>query len=109
MSALNTQVRTLLASVPLLIYMKDKYVSLYRVQGMSMAPTLQHGDVVLVRKCDWSLFNEDQQQVKQLETLHDVRFVPLLVPGQICVYQIRRPGLPTIRISSALSVWEGSM
>lgn len=45
-------VPTLAASLPLIIWARDNICGLVRVQGPSMEPTLQQGDVVLVRKAD---------------------------------------------------------
>lgn len=43
---------TLVASVPLMIWARDNLIGLVRVQGPSMEPTLQQGDVLMVRKAD---------------------------------------------------------
>jgi signal peptidase I len=43
---------TVVASLPLVLWGRDNFYSLVRVQGASMEPTLQQGDVVLVRKAD---------------------------------------------------------
>jgi signal peptidase I len=43
---------TVVASVPIVLWGRDNFYSLVRVQGASMEPTLQQGDVVLVRKAD---------------------------------------------------------
>lgn len=84
----NRSSRTLFASVPLLLYVRDKYVSVHRVKGTtSMAPTLQEGDVLLVRKWDSPWSSDYDSAVQQFESLHDVQHRPLLVPGQICIYQ----------------------
>jgi signal peptidase I len=40
------------ATLPAVLYVRDCYAGLTRVQGSSMEPTLRHGDVVLVRKAD---------------------------------------------------------
>jgi len=39
-------------SVPPIIFVKDNFYSLYKVEGTSMEPSLHHGDVLLVRKSD---------------------------------------------------------
>jgi signal peptidase I len=44
--------RTALATVPFLIYVRDNYFSLTYVRGTSMEPTIQDGDIVLIRKRD---------------------------------------------------------
>jgi signal peptidase I len=46
----------LASSLPLLIWANDALFGLVRVNGQSMEPTLQHGDVVLVRKADGGYF-----------------------------------------------------
>jgi signal peptidase I len=40
------------ATLPAVLYVRDCYAGLTRVQGSSMEPTLRHGDVVLVRRAD---------------------------------------------------------
>ncbi|KAG7344245.1 signal peptidase I [Nitzschia inconspicua] len=45
-------VRNALATIPLAILLHDNLFSLYRVKGSSMEPSLQDGDVVVVRKAD---------------------------------------------------------
>jgi signal peptidase I len=49
------------ATLPAVLYVRDCYAGLTRVQGSSMEPTLRHGDVVLVRKADagtlWQAWN----------------------------------------------------
>lgn len=39
-------------TVPPILYFKENFYSLYRVQGSSMEPSLHHGDILLVRKSD---------------------------------------------------------
>eukprot|EP00578_Thalassiosira_sp_NH16_P014114 CAMPEP_0181107088 /NCGR_PEP_ID=MMETSP1071-20121207/16892_1 /TAXON_ID=35127 /ORGANISM="Thalassiosira sp., Strain NH16" /LENGTH=208 /DNA_ID=CAMNT_0023190565 /DNA_START=462 /DNA_END=1088 /DNA_ORIENTATION=+ len=39
-------------SAPPIVFFKDNFYSLYRVEGSSMEPSLYHGDVLLVRKSD---------------------------------------------------------
>ncbi|KAL7563143.1 hypothetical protein ACA910_012323 [Epithemia clementina (nom. ined.)] len=41
-----------LASIPTLIWCRDSFVDVVRVEGKSMEPTLQPGDWILVRKAD---------------------------------------------------------
>lgn len=57
MSASNTgsKLVSLVAAVPLLVCFRDNMFSLCKVQGSSMEPTLQNGDVLLVRKADFPI------------------------------------------------------
>ena len=52
MNALRKYLTTITLSVPPIIYIKDNFYSLYRVEGTSMEPALHHGDVLVVRKSD---------------------------------------------------------
>ena len=52
-SAASLPWKTTLASVPVMVWARDSLVGLCRVQGTSMEPNLHHGDIVLVRKCDF--------------------------------------------------------
>ena len=64
------------ASLPLVIWARDNIVSLVRVQGPSMEPTLRQGDVVCVRKADGGLLprlvkslifgDEQEEQTEQV-------------------------------------------
>jgi Signal peptidase, peptidase S26 len=45
-------VRGVLATLPFLVYFRDDYFSITRVRGTSMEPTIQNGDIVLIRKRD---------------------------------------------------------
>jgi Signal peptidase, peptidase S26 len=54
----TTTATTLLAMIPLLIWFRDSFFSVYRVQGTSMEPTLYHNEIVLVRKCDSGIITE---------------------------------------------------
>jgi hypothetical protein len=49
----STLARSTVVTLPIVIWMHDTFVSFCRVQGSSMEPTLQHGDIVLVRKSDF--------------------------------------------------------
>lgn len=40
-------------ALPLAVYARDSFVSLYRVRGSSMHPVLHDGDVVIVARCDF--------------------------------------------------------
>ena len=97
------------ASLPLLVWFRDNVASLYRVSGTSMAPTLQDGDVVLVRRSDPGLLlepllanidddnSEDWARIRAVEHLHGVHALeapgnlyqkpPTVLPGQIVVIQ----------------------
>jgi signal peptidase I len=44
-------IMTALASLPLVIYVRDRMGCFYRVRDNSMSPTLQAGDIVFVKKC----------------------------------------------------------
>jgi len=41
-----------LAATPIFFWTQDSLLSLYRVNGSSMEPSLSHGDIVIVRKSD---------------------------------------------------------
>jgi signal peptidase I len=45
-------IRNAIATLPLAILAHDNLLSLYRVKGSSMEPTLRDGDVLVVRKSD---------------------------------------------------------
>jgi signal peptidase I len=47
---------TALASLPLVVWFRESMFSLARIQGTSMEPCLQDGDVILVRKSDRGVF-----------------------------------------------------
>ena len=44
--------QTIVATIPILIYFRDEYYSITCVRGTSMEPTIQQGDIVLIRKRD---------------------------------------------------------
>jgi len=44
--------KTAVVSLPLVLWFRDTFFGVCRVQGTSMEPTLLPGDLVLVRKCD---------------------------------------------------------
>ncbi|KAL7537271.1 hypothetical protein ACHAXR_007712 [Thalassiosira sp. AJA248-18] len=52
MSALRKYLTTIALTAPPVLFLKDTFYSLYRVEGSSMEPALHHGDVLLVRKSD---------------------------------------------------------
>jgi len=107
---------TVAAGLPLLIWARDSIVSVNRVSGTSMEPTLRHGDWILVRKSDvGALVNSlvsvitgstsverdaERARVMRLELLEGVvlgrdRSVPatlyecppVALPGQVVVYK----------------------
>lgn len=45
---------TIIASLPVAVWIHDSFYSLCRVKGASMEPTLKSGDVILVRKSNWN-------------------------------------------------------
>lgn len=51
-STLPSSAATVLASLPLALWARDSFFGVCRVKGASMEPSLQDGDVILVRKCD---------------------------------------------------------
>jgi signal peptidase I len=52
MESLRTHLFRMAVTIPPVLYFKDTFYSLYRVDGASMEPALHHGDVLLVRKAD---------------------------------------------------------
>ena len=57
-STTTTTVYFTIASLPLLLWFRDTFVSVTRISGSSMEPTLRDGDYVLVRKSDWGVLFE---------------------------------------------------
>jgi signal peptidase I len=57
MSISNTgsKLVSLAAAVPLLVFFRDNVLSLCKVQGSSMEPTLKNGDILLIRKADFPI------------------------------------------------------
>ena len=52
-------------ALPILVWIQDTFLSLVRVNGKSMEPTLQHGDIVVVRKSDFARYHHHQQQTDE--------------------------------------------
>lgn len=52
MSAFRKYLFNMVLTVPPVLFFKDNFYSLYRVDGSSMEPALYHGDVLVVRKSD---------------------------------------------------------
>ncbi len=44
--------QSFVATIPFLIYFRDEFYNITYIRGSSMAPTISHGDIVLVRKRD---------------------------------------------------------
>ena len=71
MSSLRRYLTSMVLTVPPIIYFKDNFYSLYRVEGTSMEPTLYHGDVLLVRKSDIFPKHMWQQMVSMASSYED--------------------------------------
>jgi signal peptidase I len=50
--------RSIGATIPLVVWIRDSFFNIYRVKGSSMEPTLQNNDIVIVRKCDWGIITQ---------------------------------------------------
>ena len=61
------------AALPVMIWIHDSFFSLCRVKGSSMTPTLQDGDVVIIRKADGFFWkrnpNEDTERLFERQAL----------------------------------------
>lgn len=94
------------ASLPCVVWFRDNLASLYVVKGTSMGPSLQNGDVVLVRRSDPGALLEafigtdDESTRARIRAVEDMNGVhqmeappllyqspPIVLPGQVIVYQ----------------------
>ncbi|KAL7514199.1 hypothetical protein ACHAXN_013226 [Cyclotella atomus] len=64
-SRLVQTLTSLALTIPPLIFIRDNFYSLYRVQGSSMEPSLQDGDILLVRKADFFPSNQWKKWTSQ--------------------------------------------
>jgi signal peptidase I len=74
MSVSNTGSKLLVsfvAAVPLLVCFRDNMFSLCKVQGSSMEPTLQNGDILLIRKADFPIMGRVMMACNNSNKTHD--------------------------------------
>lgn len=115
-SSFWTRAATVPASLPAVIYVRDSFFGLSHVHGSSMEPSLKDGDVVLVRKCEAGTFtsslwlwttnrNNNVDADRECAVRHErlqqklqsgmgggesgwiASRPPLVLPGQVLVYQ----------------------
>jgi signal peptidase I len=65
--AIQIWATTALASLPLVVWFRDSMFSLARIHGTSMEPSLQDGDLILIRKSDRGVFVESLVRLIQGE------------------------------------------
>ncbi|KAL7480896.1 hypothetical protein ACHAW6_006557 [Cyclotella cf. meneghiniana] len=70
-SRLLQTLSTLTVTLPPLVYLRDNFFSLFRVQGSSMEPALYHGDVLLVRMADVLPYRQWQQWTSAVPTAEE--------------------------------------
>lgn len=85
---LRTVLTSVVSSIPVAIFVRDRFYSVARVQGSSMEPTLQANDVVLIRKRDMFRFHHDDI-VRRYEWMEFGESPSALSvgPGQVVVLQ----------------------
>eukprot|EP00978_Attheya_sp_CCMP212_P049663 scaffold694574_cov55-Attheya_sp.AAC.1 len=82
-------------SIPFCVWWTDTIFSVYKVQGKSMEPSLQDGDVILVRKSDLLPYffpnPQPQHHAGTTITIPETRYLiskhPILFPGDVVVYK----------------------